>query len=177
MVAVIDCDFVCPSITLPKLKLAGEIDRPACAPVPLNATCKGELDASLLIVIVPVILPTVVGANEAVIVALCDVLSVMGVVTPLEVMPAPVLVMLEILTAAFPVFVKTICFCTELPIATDPKLTVVEFAFNCPVAAVVPLPLNATVVVGLVGSLLVIVKLPVELPAAVGEKVTVPCMD
>lgn len=64
------CDFVCPSTTLPKLKLAGETLKPACAPVPLKLIVSGDPGASLVTVIVPVILPVVVGANFALNVAI-----------------------------------------------------------------------------------------------------------
>ena len=79
--------------------------------------------------------------------------------------------MLEIFTAAFPVFVTT-TFCPELlPTAIVPNATLVGDAVNWPVAVEVPEPDNATVSVGFVGSLLVIVTLPVLDPAAVGVNV------
>lgn len=125
----------------------------------------------------PVILPAAAGANDTVSVTLCDGLSVVGVVTPLVVRPAPAVVTVEILTAAFPVFVKRICFSADVPVATVPKLRLVEFALNWPVAAEVPVPLRGTLIVGFVGSLLVMLKLPVALPAALGVKVTTTWAD
>src|SRR5208337_3029772 len=118
LVTVIGSDFVWPSTTLPKLKLEGDAVKPAWAPVPLTLIFAGEFAASLAIVIDPVILPTPVGANEAASVTFCDGLIVVGVATPLVVKPAPTEVTLEIFTSAFPVFVKTICFSADEPVAT-----------------------------------------------------------
>jgi hypothetical protein len=76
------CDFVCPSTTLPKLKLAGETDNPACVPVPLSAMLSDGFDALLVIVIEPVVLPDAVGVNVALSVTLEDGFTVTVVVTP-----------------------------------------------------------------------------------------------
>jgi hypothetical protein len=54
---------LCPTVTLPKFKEAGETDRPACAPVPDNEIANGEFEASLRTVIVPFAAPETVGAN------------------------------------------------------------------------------------------------------------------
>ena len=164
--------MVWPSTTLPKLKLAGEIARPACAPLPVTGIVNGELPALLTIVMVPVVPPAAVGSKETVRVAFWEGLSVAGVVIPLVVTPAPTEEMDEIFTAAVPVFVKVICFCVVVPVATAPKLRLVGFDPSWPVAADVPLPLKGTVIVGLAVSLLVIARLPVALPVAVGVKVT-----
>ena len=59
-----------------------------------------------------------------------------------------------------------------LPAETFEKLKLVGFAVNCPAGVVEPVPVSETVVVGFVGSLLVIVMLPGTAPAAVGVKVT-----
>jgi hypothetical protein len=76
------CDFVCPSTTLPKLKLAGETDNPACVPVPLSAILIDGFDALLAIVIDPVVLPDELGVNVALSVTLDDGFTVTGAVTP-----------------------------------------------------------------------------------------------
>ena len=80
------CDFVWPSSTLPKAKLAGEMLTPGCAavPVPVRATVEGELGALLVIVIVPGKLPAVVGAKMALKVALAPAAIVLGVTKPLR---------------------------------------------------------------------------------------------
>lgn len=100
-------DLDCPSTTLPKLKLDGEIANPAWAPVPLREIARGELVASLAIVIDPVTLPAVVGANVAVSVTLCMALIVVPAVKPLAVNPLPVTVTLETFMALVPVLVST----------------------------------------------------------------------
>jgi hypothetical protein len=79
------CDFVCPSVRLPKLKLAGETEIPACVAVPLNAIAREASDAFDAIVIVPVSFPAAVGVNVAVSVTLDEGFTVTGVVTPLTV--------------------------------------------------------------------------------------------
>jgi hypothetical protein len=76
------CDFVCPSTTLPKLKLAGDTDNPACVPVPLSAIPSDGFDALLAIVMDPVVLPDVVGVNVALSVTLDDGFTVTGAGTP-----------------------------------------------------------------------------------------------
>ena len=78
-------DFVCPSVRLPKLKLAGETEIPACVPVPLNAIDSEASDAFDATVIVPVSFPAAVGVNVAVSVTLDEGFTVTGVVTPLTV--------------------------------------------------------------------------------------------
>jgi len=55
------CDFVCPLMTLPKLKLAGLTVNPACTPVPDNAIVAGEPAALLVTVTLPLALPLAVG--------------------------------------------------------------------------------------------------------------------
>src|SRR5215475_4930468 len=79
------CDFDCPSITLPKLKLAGLTDSPACAPVPLSAIVAGEPAALLVTVTLPLAEPEVVGVNTTLNVSVCEGFKVAGTVTPLSV--------------------------------------------------------------------------------------------
>ena len=95
----------------------------------------------------------------------------MGGVTPLTLKPLPAAVMLVICTAAVPVLVS-VMFCEVLlPIVTVPKPRVVGFATNCPVAAVVPVPLRA-IVSGDPLALLATVMLPVTAPVTVGANFT-----
>lgn len=77
--------------------------------------------------------------------------------------------MLEMLTAAFPVLLKMIFCDAWLPVFTLPKLRLEELALNCPDGFVEPVPVSATVTVAFAGSLLVMLRLPVEAPAAVGR--------
>lgn len=54
---------LCPTVTLPKLTVAGVMVRLACIPVPVRVTVRGEFDASLVTVIEPLIAPEACGAN------------------------------------------------------------------------------------------------------------------
>ena len=159
------------------MKLAGEIVKPAWAPVPVTGIVSGEFPALLTMLIEPLTAPTAVGANFAVSVAVSEGFSVVGVVTPLIVKPAPAADTLEILTAAVPVFVNTTCLSADVPVAMVPKLRLVGLALNWPVGVELPVPLRGTATVGFVESLLVMLRLPVALPLAVGEKVTATCAD
>jgi hypothetical protein len=112
--------------------------------------------------------PTVAGEKDVVIVKLCDGLSVVGVTTALTFKPTPR--MLDMFTGALPVFVNTISLVADAPVDTLPNARFPGLALNWPVAITVPVPLIGTVTVGLAGSLVVMLKLPVAPPAAAGEK-------
>ena len=107
LVTVKVCDLVCPSTTLPKLKLAGLIVNPGCTPVPLSAIDSGDPDALLVTDTVPDAFPAVVGANLTDRVTWLDAGTVVGVVTPLTVKPVPVTPTPVICTELVPVFVTT----------------------------------------------------------------------
>ena len=124
------CDLVWPSTMLPKLKLAGVTLRPACAPVPLKLMVMDDPFALLVITIEPLAAPAAVGAKFTLRVPVCDGLSVAGAVIPLKVNPAPLGEILEICTAALPVFVIATCWVEVAPTATLPKLRLVELAVN-----------------------------------------------
>lgn len=171
------CDFVWPSTTLPKAKLAGVTLRPACAPVPLSAIVKGDPLALLVITTAPVTLPVAAGAKLTLSVVVWEGFRVAGAVSPLTANPAPLGVILEICTAAFPVLVTVTCCVGLLPIATVPKLRLVGLALNCPLGAELPVPLKGIFSVGFVGSLLTMAMLPLAAPAVVGENVTVAWAD
>ena len=169
-VMVNDWDFVCPSMTLPKLKLAGLTVTAACTPVPLSGIVRGEPVPLLVTVTVPVAAPTAVGANVTDRVAWPEGFTVAGTVMPLAVNPVPDTVTPVICRDPVPEFVSTICF-TELELVpTFPKLKLLALACRFPVGVAVPVPLNATVSVGFVGSLLVMERLPVAAAAVVGLK-------
>ena len=63
LVSVTVWELLCPTCMLLKFRAAGEIVRPGCVPVPLRETENGELEASLITVIIPVAAPVDVGAN------------------------------------------------------------------------------------------------------------------
>jgi hypothetical protein len=175
-VSVMFCDALLPTATLPKLRLVGvavKFPVGAAVAVPVNPIVIGEPVASLATRMLPVGFPTAVGANFTLITAFCEGLSVTGAVSPLVLNPLPATLTLDICTATVPELVSVI-FCDELlPTATLAKFRLVGFAVNCPCAAVVPVPPNVTLDVGVFGSLLVNVMLPETAPAVVGEKVTV----
>lgn len=164
------CDFVCPSVTLPKAKLVGVTLNPGCTPVPVSAIVRDELFALLVTVTVPVALPPVVGANTTFKVAVAAAFNVKGVVIPFSLKPVPLAAMLEIWTGAVPVLVNLICCVPLPPVFTLPKLSEAGFGCNCPNVALDPVPARETVSVGLTGSLLVMDKVPLAAPAVVGWK-------
>src|SRR6202020_1833443 len=67
--------------------------------------------------------------------------------------------------------VKVTVIALDVPSVRLPKLSVVALKVSCGVVAV-PVPLRATVKVGLVVEVLTTVSLPVNAPAVVGAKVT-----
>ena len=83
------CDFVCPSTTLPKLKLVGLTLNPGWMPVPLRAIAAGEPVALLVTLTLPLELPVAVGANTTPNVKVCEGFNVAGTLTPLRVYPVP----------------------------------------------------------------------------------------
>ena len=108
-------DFVCPSTTLPKLKLAGETDNPACVPVPLSAILSDGFDALLVIVIDPLALPDAVGVNVVVSVILEDAFTVTGAVAPVTVYAPPATEMAVMFTAVVPMLLTIIDWLPLLP--------------------------------------------------------------
>jgi|SRR5579862_241034 len=87
-------DKVClpPTITLPKLRLAGfEPSMPGVTPVPDNGTVKVGVDAFDARVRLPLSLPLDGGANVTLKFALCPAVSVIGVLIPLKVKPVPLI--------------------------------------------------------------------------------------
>jgi hypothetical protein len=129
-VSVSACVFVCPSTTLPKLKVDGVTLNPAWTPAPLRLIDKGDPLASLVTVTLPVTLPTAVGANFAVKLDVPEAATVAGVLTPVRLNPVPLATMLVMCAAAFPVFVSVICCVALLPVATFPKFTLAGFGLS-----------------------------------------------
>jgi hypothetical protein len=123
-------------------------------------------------VIDPVALPAPVGANVEVSVTLAEGFTVTGAVTPLTWYALPLTEMPEMCTAAVPVLLTTICWLELPPTAIVPKLTFAGEADNWPTEAAEPVPLSATLRVGLFGSLLAMLTLPVALPTVVGANRT-----
>lgn len=124
------CVFVCPSTTLPKLKVDGVMLNPACIPAPLKLIFNGDPFALLVTVTVPVAFPTAVGENLAVKLVVCEAATVAGVLTPVRLNPVPLAAILEMVTDAFPVFVSVINWLALLLVDTFPKFTLAGFALN-----------------------------------------------
>ena len=103
---------------------------PACIPVLLKLMVNGEPLALLVTVTVPVAFPTAVGVNFAVKLKVWEAATVAGVLTPVKLNPVPLTVMLDIVAAAFPVFVSVINWLALLPVETFPKLTLAGLALN-----------------------------------------------
>jgi hypothetical protein len=160
-----------PATTLPKLKLAGEIEMAGWTPTPLTGMVSGEPDALLVTVMDPVTFPAAVGANVTDKVAVAEGFSVAGVVIPLTETPVPVAATLEMLTAAVPEFVRTTCFTEFVPVFTFPKLRLLWFDCRFPVGVAVPVPVNG-IVNGDPGALLVTVTEPDTAPVAAGANLT-----
>ena len=89
--------------------------------------------------------------------------------------PVPVAPTLDIVTLAFPLFVKVTLSALLLPTLTLPKLKLVVLSPNSFVAAT-PVPLSA-IAIGEFGALLVRVTEPLTVPAAVGANTTLNVAD
>lgn len=109
-----------------------------------------------------------VGEKTALKVARFPAAIVSGVVKPLSVKPVPVTLAWEIVTLALPPFVRVKVCELLVPMTTLPKLALAGVTANC---AWMPAPLKA-MVVGELLALFATETLPVTLPAADGEKVT-----
>src|SRR5215475_5696798 len=126
----------------------------------------GEPVALLVTVTLPVTLPAVVGANFTVSVAEAVGLRTKGAVIPVAVTPAPLNAICEICTLLLPVLVMVTFCVAEEPVFTLPKLTVLVLNVRICVVAT-PVPLKA-MVAGEPGALLVMLTVPLRVPAVVG---------
>src|SRR5271157_5655697 len=90
LVTVSERDCLFPTVTLPKLRLAGfEPRSPGEIPVPDRGTARVGFEAFEVTVTFPLALPAAVGVNVTVKLALCPAVSVTGVVIPLRLNPVP----------------------------------------------------------------------------------------
>ena len=126
------CATVLPTLTLPKLTLAGLIVSCGCVPVALKPTVSGEPGALLAIEILPVAVPDEAGENFAVRETICPALMVVGTDKPLMLKPVPEATACEIVTLAVPEFVSVIGTEPLLPTRTLPKLRALGLAERTP---------------------------------------------
>jgi hypothetical protein len=89
LVKVTVWELLLPTVTFPKLRLAGLALRKRLTPVPESDTVAGELLALLTTDRLPVTLPVAVGAKLAVKVVLLPALRVKGREMPANLKPAP----------------------------------------------------------------------------------------
>lgn len=110
LVIFVDSDWLVPTVTLPKLRVAGLADTlPAETAVPESGIASDAFEAFDVIVKLPLELPAAVGAKVTVAVVLWDEVSVIGVAMPLTLNPLPLTAASEIVTLPGPAFVKVIC--------------------------------------------------------------------
>ncbi len=107
LVTVTATDLLLPTVTLPKLTLAGfAISEPAVTPVPESAMFRGEPGASERTARLPVTAPPVVGANFTVNDMDWLAVSVAGSANPVTEKPLPVTAACEMVTLDPPVLVN-----------------------------------------------------------------------
>lgn len=136
-------------------------------PTPDNAIVTGDPLALLATVTEPLSAPAAVGANKALKVSFCPADSVTGVPAPPRVKPAPLSVILEMVTLALPVLVTVIVCVADDPAFTFPNAKLVLLKDKVCEAAT-PVPLNA-MVAGEFGTLLTTDTAPLTVPAEAGE--------
>jgi hypothetical protein len=110
------------------------------------------------------------GVNEILIEALCPAANVTGVVMPLAWKSVALTEICETVTLVFPLLVMVTLFELELPALTLLKPTLAGAAESVTDAAV-PVPLKAKTF-GELGALLVMLTVPLKLPAAAGANRT-----
>jgi hypothetical protein len=159
-----------PTVTLPKLRLAGfDPSTPGATPVPDNAIVSVGFEAFELIVTVPLALPVDSGVNVTLKVALWPPASVAGVMIPLRLNPVPLMPTCEIVTLEPPALVTVSDRDLLLPTVTLPRLRLVGFDPNAPGAT--PVPVSGMVRVEL-EAFEVTVRLPLTIPADAGVNLT-----
>ncbi len=136
-------------------------------PVPVTASELGEFVALLTRDTVPLTLPVAFGANTTFSSAVCPAASVVPATPLVTLKPVPVTLIAEIVRLEFPLFFTATCSGLDPPMISLPKFRLVVPSEMVRVE-LVPAPLSANVYVGFVVALLVIVTLPVTLPADVG---------
>ncbi len=165
---VIVCELLLPTVTLPKLALAGVAENCGWVPVPVSGTVREKLEPEPPSTIVPLTAPAVVGVKLAEKGTLWPTLTVSGVAKPNNPNPVPVALADETVMLAVPEFVRVKDLEPLLPTATLPKLTLVGLTPSTPCA---PEPVSG-MFIGEPAALLTTEMFPVSFPAAVGANCT-----
>ena len=169
LLSVSDRVLLLPTCTLPKLRLVElALIVPAVTAVPESVMLNEGLDASLVTVNVPDGVPAAVGVNTTLTEVLAPAARLNGTVAPLTLYPVPVAVTCETFTVDPPELVMVSDIVLLCPTVTVPKLNGDE-AESVP--AVEAVPESVTLSDGL-EALLVTVRVPDGVPAAVGANTT-----
>lgn len=112
-----------PTVIDPKLRLVGfDVRSPGEIPVPVRGMARDGFDALEVTVTVPLALAAEVGANTTWKLVLCPAPTVIGVVAPLRLKPAPEIAICEMVTLVPPLLVTVARSDELLPTVTFPKL-------------------------------------------------------
>lgn len=130
LVSVTLCVELPPTITFPKLMLAGVALSSRLAPAPLRAMTVGELVAVLVTATLPLALPALAGAKVALMARLCPAVKVLGKLVGATLKPGPDAVIELMVTWAVPVLVNVTLWVLALPTFTVPKLMLAGEAPN-----------------------------------------------
>jgi len=163
-------------VALPKLRLAGFDPRvPGAVPVPDSAMVSVGSAASETMVRPPLTAPVADGENVTLNDALCDGLSVNGVVMPLNQNPAPLTdACVTVTLAAPPLDSVTVCDCC-VPKVMLPKFSLGEFSDSNPVEDdpdCIPVPVSEMLAAEF-AALLETAAVALKLPTTVGTNRTV----
>lgn len=158
-----------PTVTFPKLALAGVALNAGCRPLPETAMT-AFAPCELATVMFPVTFSEALGLNVTFIDVFCPAANVTGVVIPVTLKSFALTLTCERVTLVFPLFEIVTLFEVELPAFTLVKLRLVGLADNVTDAAV-PVPLRDNTL-GEFGALLARLTVPARLPAVVGAKRT-----
>lgn len=169
------CALFPPTRTFPKLMFTELAASCPWTPTPPSAIDTGDPGALLAIEILPDALPDAVGAKTALKLVPCPDAKVNGKLMPFQLNPLPAAFTDEIVSGAFPEFVRLTDCVALRPNVTLPKLTLVvpKLICGCPV---VPVPLHPTTRVEF-EAVLVIVTFPDAVPEEDGVKLAVNVAD
>jgi len=167
-VNVPDKDCVPPTVTVPNARLLGfDVIAPAVAPVPDNGMVRLGLDASELMLMLPLADPDAIGAKAKVKLVLCPAPKVRGVLIAPSAKPGPPTATCEIVMLDELELVTVSASDCVLPTVTLPKFKLAGFEPRDPAA--VPLPESEIVAVLFVASL-VMVLVALKAAGAFGVK-------